>query len=154
MPFLLICLVGLLSVSARSVSPPMVAGQVRLAVGSPVAGAQVALFDLADLRRGPVGHATTDEAGQFALPRPAGGALVLPQEIALGANYPNPFNPSTLIPYQLPAPSPVRLAVFNILGQRVATLVDGAQEAGAYRAHWDARMRRVGPPPPGCTSTA
>ena len=139
MHFLLICLVGLLvSVQASPVSPPMIAGQVRLAVGSPVAGAQVALFDLADLRRGPVGHATTDEEGQFALPRPtAGRALVLPQEIALGANYPNPFNPSTLIPYQLPAPSLVRLEVFNILGQRVATLVDGEQEAGVYRAHWD-----------------
>ena len=47
-----------------------------------------------------------------------------------GRTYPNPFNPSTLIPYQLAATSPVRLEVFNVLGQRVATLVDGAQGAG------------------------
>ena len=138
MPSLMVCLVGLLvSVHASPVSPPVVSGQVRLSDGSPVAGAQVVLFDLADLNRGAVGQATTDETGQFALPLAAGGALVLPQGVALGPNYPNPFNPSTLIPYQLAATSPVRLEVFNVLGQRVATLVDGAQGAGAYVARWD-----------------
>ena len=138
MPFLMVCLVGLLvSVDASPVSPPVISGQVRLPEGSPVAGAQVVLFDVADLRRGPVGKATTDEVGQFALPLAAGGAWVLPSEVALGQNYPNPFNPSTLIPYQLSASSPVRLEVFNVLGQRVATLVDGQQGAGAYVARWD-----------------
>ena len=138
MPFLMVCLVGLLvSVDASPVSPPVISGQVRLPEGSPVAGAQVVLFDVADLRRGPVGKATTDETGQFALPLAAGTAWVLPSEVALGQNYPNPFNPSTLIPYQLSASSPVRLEVFNILGQRVTTLVDGQQGAGAYVARWD-----------------
>ena len=86
MPFLIVCLVGLLvSVHASPVSPPVVEGQVRLADGSPVAGAQVVLFDVADLRRGPVGKATTDEAGKFALPLAAGGAFVLPQAVGLGA---------------------------------------------------------------------
>ena len=139
MRFLLVCLIGLLvSVEARPISSPVISGQVRLPNGSPVAGAQVVLFDLADLSRGAVGQATTDEAGQFALPlTAAGGSSVLPQEVALGANYPNPFNPSTIIPYQLAATSPVRLEVFNILGQRVATLVDEEQQAGSYRARWD-----------------
>ena len=138
MKFLLVCLVGLLvSVQASPVSPPVISGHVRLPDGSPVAGAQVVLFDVADLRRGPVGQATTDEVGQFALPLAASTAWVLPSEVALGPNYPNPFNPSTLIPYQLSAPSPVRLEVFNILGQRVMTLVDGEQGAGAYVARWD-----------------
>ena len=138
MPFLMVCLVGLLvSVDASPVSSPVISGQVRLSDGLLVAGAQVVLFDVADLRRGAVGQATTDEAGQFVLPLAAGGAFVLPSEVALGQNYPNPFNPSTLIPYQLSAPSPVRLEVFNILGQRVATLVDGEQGAGAYMARWD-----------------
>ena len=139
MKSLIVCLVGLLvSVQASSVSPSVVSGQVRLADGSPVAGAQVVLFDVADLGRGPVGQATTDEVGQFALPlTAASGSLVLPQGFALGQNYPNPFNPSTIIPYQLAAPSRVRLEVFNILGQRMATLVDEEQEAGSYRVRWD-----------------
>ena len=138
MQFLLTCLVGLLvSVHASPVSPPVISGQVRLADGSPVAGAQVVLFDVADLGRGPVGQATTDEAGQFALPMTARAALVLPQGFALGPNYPNPFNPSTIIPYQLAATSQVQLEVFNILGQRMATLVDEEQAAGSYRARWD-----------------
>ena len=107
MKSLVVCLVGLLvSVHASPVSPPMVAGQVRLSDGSPVAGAQVVLFDVGDLGRGPMGQATTDETGQFALPLAAAGeALVLPREVGLGQNYPNPFNPSTLIPYQLSATS-------------------------------------------------
>ena len=138
MQFLMVCLVGLLvSVQASPLSPPVISGHVRLPDGSPVAGVQVVLFDVADLRRGPVGKATTDEAGAFALALAAGGAWVLPSEVALGQNYPNPFNPSTLIPYQLAATSPVRLEVFNVLGQRVATLVDDAQGAGAYVARWD-----------------
>ena len=138
MPFLMVCLVGLLvSVDASPVSPPVISGQVRLSDGLPVAGAQIVLFDVADLSRGAVGQATTDEAGTFALPLAASTALVLPSEVALGQNYPNPFNPSTLIPYQLATPSPVRLEVFNILGQRVTTLVDGQQGAGAYVARWD-----------------
>ena len=135
MKSLMVCLIGLLvSAQAGLASLPVISGQVRLSDGSPVAGAQVVLFDLADLRRGIVAHATTDEAGQFAL---ATLGTSLPQGFALGQNYPNPFNPSTIIPYQLAATSQVRLEVFNTLGQRMATLVNGNQEAGSYRAQWD-----------------
>ena len=115
---------------------PMVAGQVRLASGEPVAGAHVRLFDLGDLRSW-VG-ATTDETGSFALPLGAlPGAVVQPARFHLGENYPNPFNPSTVIPYHLPRSMPVRLEVFNILGQRIATLVDGEQASGLHTARWD-----------------
>ena len=137
MLFLMVCLVGLLvAVDVRPASSSVISGQVRRPDGLPVVDAQVVLFDVADLRQGPVGQATTDETGQFALPL-ASGTFALPAEVGLGPNYPNPFNPSTIIPYQLSAPSPVRLEVFNILGQQVATLVDGQQGAGSYLARWD-----------------
>ena len=125
----LVCL--LVFVEAGAAQQPTVSGQVRLSGGLPVAGAQVVLFDLSDLRRGAVAHATTDEAGQFALPLAALGGSALPQGFALGQNYPNPFNPSTIIPYQLAATSQVRLEVFNVLGQRMAMLVDGEQASGS-----------------------
>ena len=136
----LVCLIGLLVfIQAADSQPPMIQGQVRLDDGLPVAGAQVALFDLRDLRRGALAHASTDAAGQFALPLAAlGGAVALPQGFALGANYPNPFNPSTVIPYQLTTTAQVRLDVFNALGQRMATLVEDEQRAGAYQARWNA----------------
>ena len=129
-------IIGLLGSLGYAGAEPQVEGQVRLPSGSPVPGAQVLLFDLADLRAAPLA-ATTDRSGHFTLPlTPLGAAL--PEGFELGANYPNPFNPSTMIPYQLPAAMHVRLQVFNLLGQRVATLVDGEQPAGFHTASWDA----------------
>ena len=125
------CLIGLVfGVSASA--EPLVEGWVRLDSGQPVPGAQVLLFDLSDLRIDPLA-AITDESGYFTLARTA-----LPEQFELGANYPNPFNPSTIIPYQLPTAMHVRLEVFNILGQRVATLVDGERPAGFHTAGWNA----------------
>ncbi len=131
----IICIIGLvLEVSVWA--EPHLEGRVRLPSGASVPGAQVLLFDLADLRAAPVA-ATTDGSGQFTLPLATlSGAL--PERFQLGANYPNPFNPSTMIPYQLPASMHVRLEVFNILGQRIATLVDGERPAGFHTASWDA----------------
>ena len=145
MKSLMVCLMGLLVfVQTGAAEQLTVAGQVRLSGGLPVAEAQVLLFDLRDLRRGVLAQATTDADGLFALPLAAlGGAFALPEGFVLGANYPNPFNPATIIPYQLAATAQVRLEVFNALGQRMAVLVDGEQGAGAYQAQWDA-MDAVG----------
>ena len=108
----------------------------RLDSGAPVPGARVLLFDLTDLRAAPLA-ATTDRSGRFTLPL-ANLSGALPEQFELGANYPNPFNPSTMVPYQLPAAMHVRLEVFNLLGQRVVTLLDGEQPAGSHTASWDA----------------
>lgn len=62
----------------------------------------------------------------------------VPSGFVLEANYPNPFNPATTIRYGLPATAPVRLSVFNLLGQEVAVLASGTQTAGTYAVTFEA----------------
>ena len=131
------CIIGLVFV-VSALAEPLLEGRVRLESGEPVADAQVRIFDLSDLRQGAIARAQTDGTGYFALPLAALVGSVLPESFTLGQNYPNPFNPSTLIPYQLAASSQVRLEVFNLLGQRIATLVDGERSAGFHTATWHA----------------
>ena len=66
-------------------------------------------------------------------------ASKVPAASGLGPNHPNPFNDTTGIPYRLAAPGPVRLAIYNNLGQPVRTLVNEFQAAGSYQVSWDAR---------------
>jgi hypothetical protein len=63
---------------------------------------------------------------------------VLPKEYKLYQNYPNPFNQITMINYQLPIKSDVDLSIYNLLGQKVATLVDKRQSTGNYSMEWNA----------------
>lgn len=56
----------------------------------------------------------------------------------LGSNYPNPFNPTTTIPYQLALQTEVSLSIYNVLGERVRILVNGEREPGEYHEIWDA----------------
>jgi hypothetical protein len=62
----------------------------------------------------------------------------VPQEMGLAANYPNPFNPETVIRYNLNKDVQVRLNVYDVLGRNVATLVDDYQTAGSYSIRWNA----------------
>jgi len=62
----------------------------------------------------------------------------IPTRYALRQNYPNPFNPVTMINYQLPIANYVNLTVYNLLGQKVETLVSEVQDAGQHQITWDA----------------
>jgi len=62
-----------------------------------------------------------------------------PKAFKLAQNYPNPFNPMTLIEFQLPEQCQVRIAIYNMLGQEVRSLVDDVKPAGYHSVIWDGR---------------
>lgn len=68
-------------------------------------------------------------------------AAAAPSEFSLGSNYPNPFNPSTKIAYEVPQQAYVTLTVYNILGEEVIRLVDGQQAPGRYVVTWNGQNR-------------
>jgi len=71
-------------------------------------------------------------------------SAVLPMIMRLYQNYPNPFNPSTTIGYSLERGGTVELAVFNLLGERVAVLVEEYQDPGDYTLDYDASALQSG----------
>jgi len=81
----------------------------------------------------PVGSVSTalDNVEAFA-------SAVLPTEFNLLPNHPNPFNPETLISYQVPKSALVKIAVYNNLGQQVRELVNGTQPPGTHQVYWNA----------------
>ena len=69
---------------------------------------------------------------------------VIPKEFALYQNFPNPFNPSTEIKFDLPKQSEVLIAVYDMLGREVARLVDGEIKAGSHAIKWNALNQTTG----------
>ncbi len=63
---------------------------------------------------------------------------LIPSEFALKQNYPNPFNASTVIEYAVTNPGEIELSVYNVLGQKIKTLVKGHHDAGEYSITWNA----------------
>ena len=128
--FSIVALMGLASRVAAEQKP--FEGQVVNPKALPVHKAQVVLYRLDN----PTLRVTTitDERGAFSL---SWRDLAPPQPNTLLQNFPNPFNPSTLIPFEISAGGHVRLDIFNILGQHVITLIDDARSAGLHRVRWD-----------------
>ena len=60
-----------------------------------------------------------------------------PEKLGLNHSYPNPFNPVTTIAYDLPKRNSVNLSIYNIMGFRIATLINGSEEAGYKKIVWD-----------------
>ena len=91
------------------------------------------------------GAGTSERSRWFHIDTPAAPAskpAVADGPPGLAPNAPNPFNASTLIPYRLDVDGPVRLEIYNLLGQPVRTLVNQYQDAGFHKVRWDARDRR------------
>ncbi len=70
--------------------------------------------------------------------------VILPDGFVLSQNYPNPFNPSTIIHYNLAKSGWVSLKVYNVIGQEVATLVNGLQQAGSYSVPFNTKEGKTG----------
>ncbi|MBC6952446.1 T9SS C-terminal target domain-containing protein, partial [candidate division KSB1 bacterium] len=85
-----------------------------------------------------LGILTSDGAGEPTKVEENKTSAQAPGDFALSQNYPNPFNPSTKIDYAVTKTGLVRLAVYNVIGQKVATLVDGVRTAGSYTVTWEA----------------
>jgi len=81
--------------------------------------------------------ADVDMAGNSREHGPMQVHVAAPEHFALMQNYPNPFNPTTTIRYQLAEPGPVKLVIYNMMGQVVRELIDTAMPAGFFTVEWD-----------------
>ena len=77
--------------------------------------------------------------GGVRMHEPVSISVELPKFYSLKQNYPNPFNPETTIAFSLKEPGQVNLAVFNLQGQLVKTIVNKHTQAGSYKVKWDGR---------------
>jgi len=75
---------------------------------------------------------------------PSADQRLVPERFALHQNYPNPFNPRTTIPFDLVQPGKVTIEVFNVLGQRVAVVLEQPMAAGFHRITWDGSQAASG----------
>lgn len=75
--------------------------------------------------------------------------LSIPNEFQLKQNYPNPFNPETTIEYQVPQKSRIKIEIFNLLGQKIKTLVDQSHQPGIFKLKWNGTNEFGKPVPSG-----
>ncbi|MBT5057837.1 MAG: T9SS type A sorting domain-containing protein [Gemmatimonadetes bacterium] len=115
-------------------------GNLRTIDQEPVSGAMIVVSREDDPSW--VVSTTTDERGRYQLQLGVitavlGAPTAVPAQPGLEQNYPNPFNPTTVIPFDLSAAGPVRLDIYNVLGQPVRSLVDGILPAAHHEVVWD-----------------
>jgi hypothetical protein len=79
-----------------------------------------------------------DYDGSFEYSEVVNVEISSPKEFSLSQNYPNPFNPATTIKFSIPAAGKVTLNVFNVLGEKVVSLVDEVKDSGSYEINFDA----------------
>ncbi len=85
-----------------------------------------------------------DDVEMFISTNVADSGSEIPRQTELKQNYPNPFNPTTTIDFSLAEQSEIRLNVYNMLGQQVATLARGTHQAGTHTVHFDASQLSSG----------
>jgi len=78
-----------------------------------------------------------DTDGQFEYSKTINVDLDSPSKFELSQNYPNPFNPTTTIAFNLPQSGNVKLTVYNIIGEKVAQIINGFKEAGVHTINFD-----------------
>ncbi len=113
----------------------LVSGTVTCTDGTPLEFATVVFTD--ESGKGFRGY--TDQRGAYSidLSTPTGIGTTTPFAFSLGQNYPNPFNPTTRIPFTLDAPGLVNITVYNIMGQKIATIIDNYMNAGLHQVTWN-----------------
>ncbi len=74
---------------------------------------------------------------QICFSEPAFSSVELPPAVSLGANYPNPFNPATTVPFSLEKNGTVELTIYDAAGRRIRTLAAGHYQAGSHEAIWN-----------------
>ncbi len=110
------------------------AGDFRLAAGSPAIDAGDPAFGT-DYPGGRIDLGAYESEAVTAI----SFQQTTPQQFSLLPNYPNPFNPTTIIPFRLPFSMPVELSIFDARGRLIKRLVNGVLTAGEHRFQWDGR---------------
>jgi hypothetical protein len=129
-------------VSIQGAAYPVI---VRWEINAPVSGARKMV--LSDLVDGKSIQQVMDGAGSYMIKSEAvknfavqlSEGINVPATFALSQNYPNPFNPVTHFTVDLPRATEVEVAVFDILGRKIASLLNGMQAAGQYTLEWNGR---------------
>jgi len=114
-------------------------GKDRILAGFDLTGAPNGFYDVVVYNPGGASAVLTDAFEVSGAPTAAGDT---PHSFELMPNYPNPFNPSTTIRYELAKRTQVELRVYDVHGALVRTLVDGVKGAGAYSLEWNGRDDR------------